>query len=354
MIPSSIRFTPDPKRFSARRAPGVRASPPIANHVEGEDAMNFSAADAYQLCNWLDTQTSFPPSAPPPGWSIVFKPEFLKGNYAVILESATDSSQLAVVILGTHDVVQMIQDIDISTAVPFENSSGVSIIDGALIAKGAMDVFDEVLKLKPLLHEQTFEDFLTSVDWTSHSVLVTGHSLGGTTASLVAPWLATLALKEAPVTAPLPAQIQAVTFAAFAGGNQELADYLNGSAQYVPNINVNDIVPYVWATTGDYEVSSIYKTFASPGPPMPHNLKHRLRDKVKQIPSGFNYIQTNEPNTFAGTILAAPSFSTCGDAKKIEDLQWTWEVGLQHNYAYCVQYIGSGCKEPSSDCPQKS
>lgn len=314
--------------------------------------MNFSATDAYQLCYWLDTQQSLPPTTPPPGWNLVFVPTFLEANYAVVLQSTSDTSQLAVVIMGTHDAVQMIQDVDISNPGPFVNSSGATIIAGAEVANGADAAFNQVLNLKPIWHKQTLQDFLTSTDWSQASVLVTGHSLGGTVASLLAPWLASVILGETSLTPPLPSQIQAVTFAAFAAGNQQFADYLNGSPQYQPNINLNDIVPYFWATTGDYPVGNIYNTFASPGPQMPPNLQTQLQQKVATIPSNFNYVQTNEPSTFTGAILAAPSFSDCNlSPTKLQEAQWNWEVSLQHNYAYCVQYIQTGCTEPSSDCP---
>ncbi|HEY2859843.1 MAG TPA: hypothetical protein VGJ21_15585 [Terracidiphilus sp.] len=316
--------------------------------------MSFSATDAYQLSYWLDTQPSFPPTTAPSGWNLAFVPAFLDGNYAVILSSASDSSQLAVVIMGTHDAVQMLQDTDIGNPGPFLNSSGDAIITGAWVANGASAAFTEVLNLKHLFQKQTLGDYLTGLNWADFSVLVTGHSLGGTVASLLGPWLASVILDQTPLQVFLPPNMQVVTFAAFAAGNQEFADYLNGSTQYQPNINVNDIVPYVWATGGEYPVSNIYNTFVEPGPLMPSSLQGQLTTKVNTIPKSFSgYVQTNEPNTFTGAILAAPSFSECNlSAAKLQEAQWNWEVSLQHNYAYCVQYIGTGCLEPSSACPE--
>ena len=323
--------------------------------------MNFNAQDAYQLCNWLDTSSDFPPSAPPPsGWSVVFAPAFSKANYAVILENTQtntqDANQLAIVIMGTHYKVQVLEDFQINKPGPFVNSSNSPIIPGAYIANGAMSAFQKILNLTPNGQTQTLEDFLESIPWltpsvSAPSVLITGHSLGGTIASIMGPWLASLILEEAPLTESLPPNIQVITFAAFAGGNLEFAEYLNNSSQYEANINVNDIVPYVWATTGDYQVNKIYTTFRAPGPPIPESFKTMLQKKVSAIPSGFNYIQTNKPNIFTGTILAAPPFSGCKPSR-IPDLQWEWELGLQHNYAYCQQYIGSGCTQPRAECPK--
>ncbi|HKF48070.1 MAG TPA: hypothetical protein VKB38_11985 [Terracidiphilus sp.] len=316
--------------------------------------MNFTANQAYELCDWLDTQPKYPPTSAPTGWKPAFVPTFFDRDYAVVLESTSDSDQLAVVIMGTHDVSQMLQDTHISDPGPFVNSSGGTIIAGAEVANGASAAFTKVLKLRQLPHLETLKEYLEhKAKSKGLNVLVAGHSLGGTTASLFAPWLASVMLKQTPLTVPLPPAIQAVTFAAFAAGNQAFATYLNGSTQYQPNINVNDIVPYVWATTGSYQVSSVYTSFASPGPPMPESLQKKLKKKVGTIPKGFNYIQTNEPSTFTGTILPAPSFSTCGlSREKLQEHQWFWEVSLQHNYAYCVQFLNSNCTLPSSDCPK--
>jgi hypothetical protein len=308
--------------------------------------MSISATDCYQLCYWLDSANDLPPSAPPPsGWSLVFAPESQNTNYAVVLKNAQTPSYLAVVIQGTHDTDQILEDFQINKPEAFVNSSGQPIISGAYIANGAAAAFSAVLGLTQ--SGQTLENFITTTGWST--VLITGHSLGGTIASLMGPWLASVVTKQAPLTQPLPTSFNVVTFAAFAAGNQEFASYLNGSSQYQANINVNDVVPYVWATTGDYKAQDILNTFASPGPPMPESLQHWLSRKVSTIPSGFNYIQTNEPNTFTGTIQKAPPFSNCKPSE-IAEKQWEWEVSLQHNYAYCVQFIGSGCTEPQSDC----
>jgi Lipase (class 3) len=308
--------------------------------------MAFSPQDAYSLCNWLDTAPSLPPPTEPPGWQTIFAPNFENGNYAVILESLANTSQLAIVIQGTKDAWQMLNDFGINSPGPFVNSSNAPIISEASIANGANTALNNVLNLQDGSGE-SFETALSGMDWSQYSVLITGHSLGGTIASLLAPWLASLILDEAPLIEPLPPQMQAVTFAAFAAGNQQFADYLNNSPGYQPNINVNDIVPHVWATGGTYSVGYIYGTFPSPGPPIPESIKIGLGVKVATIPKGFSYVQTNEPNTFAGTILAAPPFSQC-PAGQQPTLKWEWEVGLQHNYAYCVNYIGSGCSEPNS------
>ena len=307
--------------------------------------MSFSANDAYQLCYWLDTQTSLPPSTPPSGWNLVFAPAFQKNNYAVVLQSSADSSQLAIVIQGTRDAAQTIEDMEINNPVVYP------IIPNASIANGASDAFNNVLSLTVQGQSQTFQNFITSTDWSSTSVLITGHSLGGTIASIMAPWVASLILNTGTVAPPLPASIQAVTFAAFAAGNQAFVDYLNSSPQYQANINVNDVVPNVWATTGPYNVNNIYSMWASPGPQIPQGYLQTLQKKVASIPQGYQYIQTSNPTTFKGTIEAAPSFSNCKHGNP-QDLQWKWELSLQHNYAYCVQFIGTGCTEPSDKCPE--
>lgn len=313
--------------------------------------MTFTANEAYQLCYWLDTAPTLPPTAPPSGWSFHFVPAELNNNYAVILQNNADAHQFAVVIQGTHDKAQILDDLAIDSPVDFKSSMRDPIIAGARIANGADAAFANVLGLHLVGSLTTLEEILTSIPWEHSSVLITGHSLGGTIASLLAPWLAASMKKETPLKKPLPSNIQAVTFAAFAAGNQPFADYLSDSAQYQANINVNDIVPYVWATTGPYRASHIHTMFDKVHLPMPEDMKVLLKCRLAKIPQNFNYIQTSNPTTFAGTLTAAPSFSDCNQ-KDVKNLQWAWEVSLQHNYAYCVQYIGNGCQQPDAKCPK--
>jgi hypothetical protein len=318
--------------------------------------MTFSANDAYQLCYWLDTPATPPPSSPPPGWTFVFTPTFGGQNYAVVLRNNSDSNQLAIVIWGTHDWSQIKEDFKIDKPVDFA-INGNPIIAGAQIAKGANDAFQNVLELSQ--NGQTLFNFLTTITWTNlsinsmnPSVLITGHSLGGTVASIMAPWLATFILRETSLQPPLPSNLQVITFAAFAAGNSQFASYLDQSPQYQANINLNDVVPQVWATSGPYQVNNIYGMFASPGPAMPKKYQRDLKAKMSAFEnhnSGFQYVQTSNPNTFSGTIQTPPSFSAC---KNPQDCQWLWEVNVQHNYAYCVQFIQQGCTLPGDDCPE--
>jgi Lipase (class 3) len=293
---------------------------------------------------WI--QHRVPTPTDPSGWHTILCPKFGNGNYAVILESLAGTSQLAIVIQGTKDAWQMVNDFDINQPGPFVNLSGAPMISEASIANGANTALTNVLNLEDG-GGQSSGSAKSGIDWSNYSVLITGHSLGGTIASLLAPWLAFLILDQTPRTDPLPSQILAVTFAAFAAGKQQFADYLNNSSQYQPNINVNDIEPHVWATRGAYSVDYIYGTFPSPGPPIPDYIKVGLGVKVASIPKNFNYVQTNKPNTFAGTILPAPPFSQC-PAGQQPTLQWEWEVGLLPNYASGVNYSSSGCSEPNS------
>jgi hypothetical protein len=300
--------------------------------------MLVSAKDAYRLCHWLNTATNLPPNGDPSGWKLIFKPKFsgdllhLNKDYAVILQNTSDQNLLAVVVLGTHDFFQqfLLEDLDIDNPVEFVNSFKTDFIENAKIASGAGQAFLNVLGLKETDDGSTFRDFLYARDWTTQSVLITGHSLGGTLASMLAPLLAAWILKEAPLQHPLPPNMQVFTFAPFAAGNQQFADYLDGSQQYQAHINLNDVVPNVWATTGDFQVNNIYNMYSKPGPAMPQDKKDELKSIVKKIPSGFNYIQTKNPKTFTYPIQP-PNVPP--------DKQWDWEVGVQHVNAYDKQYL---------------
>lgn len=272
---------------------------------------------AYALCYWVDQGASGNPPAP---WKTVFLPVAStkqNPNFAVILQDSSNLSQYAVVIQGTKSIWDALLDFNIDQTPAF------SPVSGAQIAQGAADGLSNVLALADA-NGQTLQQSLTAIGWNTNYLFLTGHSLGGTLASLLAPWAAVnLFNQKSPIT-QLPAAIQAITFAPFAAGNQQFADFLNGQSNYQANFNANDAVPHVWATSGQYSVPNMYKLFPSPGPsPIPSKLQNYMQKKVDGIPSGFSYVQTQ------GTSFAYPSEATTS---------WLTELSYQHNNAYDAQF----------------
>jgi hypothetical protein len=269
--------------------------------------------DAWALCDWVDKDAQGPPPSP---WTIAFLPDSPKDpSFAVLLQN---SNQYALAIRGTQNGWDVVMDLDIGHTPDFPE------ISGAQVAQGALFSMDLTLKLKRKVkigHEK-LEECLKLIDWSKNSLFLTGHSLGGTVASLLAPWAAVNLFRQNEPLQQLPAGIQATTFAAFAAGNQEFATFLNNQTNYQANCNLNDVVPHVWAMQGQYSVPHIYGMW-KPAPHMPLDLKLALDLKVKRIPAGFNYVQTN---IVSFTYPVDPSLS------------WKDELAYQHNDAYIAQF----------------
>ena len=168
--------------------------------------------------------------------------------------------------------------------------------------------------------------FLQPLIVPSNQFLVTGHSLGGATTGLLAPWIAYVLNGEKPVTG-LPANISAITFAAPAIGDTNFANFLNRQSKYSANCNLNDAVPHAWCLTGHFSIPNMYQLFPQPEPhPMPSTPKQIIEGIVNQMKkNGVSYQQTNEA-----------TFSVESTPMKT----WEAELGYQHNDAYDI-YFGS-------------
>ena len=295
------------------------------SHSRKETSLDMGSSSittnaAYALCLWVDGSGAGSPPAP---WKTVFYPVKTRDNpnFAVVLQNSENTQQYALVIQGTTNIWDAILDFKINDPVSFPS------ISGAQIANGASQGMANVLGLKDGAG-QTMNQFLGSIDWSASSLFLGGHSLGGTLASLMAPWASVSLFGQKQPLAQLPPGIQAITFAPFAAGNQQFADFLNSQSNYQANFNENDAVPHVWATAGQYSVPNMYALFPAPGPsPMPQDMQKQVQDKLNGIPTGFSYVQTT------GISFAFPSEATSS---------WTAELSYQHNQAYDVQFGAGG------------
>lgn len=288
---------------------------------------SITTGGAYQICYWVDQGASGNPPAP---WTTVFYPKRIfdpqNPNFAVILQDSTNPQQYAVVVQGTKNAGDAVLDFDIDTVVNFSPIAGVQI------AQGASSGLSNVLKLKDA-KGQSLQHVLSSIDWKKNFLFLGGHSLGGTIASLLAPWAAVNLFGQQQPIAQLPSALQVITFAPFAAGNQAFANFLNSQSNYQANFNTNDAVPHVWATSGQYSVPNMYALFPSPGPsPIPSNLQAQIQKKVNGIPPGFSYVQTG------GISFTYPSAKPPAGGP---DQQWLWELSYQHNNAYDSQFGAS-------------
>ena len=110
-------------------------------------------------------------------------------NYAAVFQY-TDGTY-ALVIQGTKNRGDAIQDLDVTSQEPFPS------VEGAAIAAGTAAAMKDILSLSLSRSDasaivSTLENVLKSLPATSQ-LLISGHSLGGNVASAMAPWIALIA-----------------------------------------------------------------------------------------------------------------------------------------------------------------
>ena len=151
-------------------------------------------------------------------------------------------------------------------------------------------------------------------------LVVTGHSLGGCVASVLAPWLRS-ALAAAGVVSPMvPA-----TFAAPTAGNAGYADYLNGTYQYAPRYyNTLDVVPCAWADIP--RIKKIYDDFGL-GTPELVKLTFDGFEGAMEV-TGASYAQPAGRGPLAGTFCF--------------NFTWYQEISTQHDHRNYIAMVGGG------------
>lgn len=176
-----------------------------------------------------------------PGWTIVWNPASVNGNYAFV---ATDGYNYAIAIRGSvmdfnRDALNnwIYQDLHVAVQKKWPYTDSVS---GAKISEGTYDGWENLTAMKDIKTGQSLERFLDSTTTTATPILITGHSLGGNLATVYASWLYT----HFETASKLNEHINVITFAAPAAGNKNFAqDFDKKFPQSVRFENANDIVP---------------------------------------------------------------------------------------------------------------
>src|ERR1041384_548462 len=165
------------------------------------------------------------PTAAGGPWTLVWGPANNAGNLVFV---ALNSSKnvYAVAVRGTveDDVTgfftDILEDLDALSLVPWLYPQTVT---GAQIASGTNIALAQVIAMTDPVTDLGLLDYLRSVISGSNAqVIVTGHSLGGTLTSVVAPWIADQ-LPKAGNTGTVV--VTPYTFAAPSAGNQAFVDY---------------------------------------------------------------------------------------------------------------------------------
>ncbi|WP_406336924.1 hypothetical protein OG814_39425 [Streptomyces zaomyceticus] len=165
-------------------------------------------------------------------------------NLAYLATNTDGSNSFAVVIRGTvGNMPDLLEDLDVGTVVPLNL---VGMPSPVPVSKGAMKAFTEVVTTNTagVTLAQALTTALSQAQ-PNPTVHVTGHSLGGCIATMVAPYLQTLAWPNG------KANFELRTFAAPTAGGADFAAYVD-SLEWQANerhYNINEMVPQAWTTS---------------------------------------------------------------------------------------------------------
>lgn len=156
-----------------------------------------------------------------PGWKLAWNPEPVGGNYAF---AATNGKIYAVGIRGSllqfnWDAFQnwFYQDLNIATAKKWEYTNGFG---NARVATGSYEGWNNIAGMTDKITGQTLFAFLDSATKKETQVILTGHSLGGNLATVLASQLWQQFKNEGKERKNL----NVITFGAPAAGNQSFAE----------------------------------------------------------------------------------------------------------------------------------
>ena len=236
------------------------------------------------------------------GWEMSWGGLSVDGaNFAYIAVNAS-AQAAAVVIRGTiFTPIDLLEDLDVGTLVEFTAVPPAALTEPLLVSKGAMAAFTEVMNIvsAPANGHSTLLDWLQYLveNQNVQTIYVTGHSLGGCIASMVALFLAT---NPAYFSGTSP-HIIAYTFAAPTAGLKAFADcYDICVTKAAPNsswriYNAYDAVPNAWASLANL-VPDQGGFFPDPGPGENKDTAGLIKAFLN-TPNGNLYVQTNQGDT---------------------------------------------------------
>ena len=260
-------------------------------------------------------------------------------NFAYIASNAS-TSELAVVIRGTiFTPIDLLEDLDVGALVQFTAIPAGFSSEPLMVSQGAMVAFTEIMSMVSVAKGTTLgQELGTLTSSTTPTIYVTGHSLGGCIASMVALYLAADYLGNA-----LPG-IVAYTFAAPTAGTQAFADCYD---QYVTNgqgnagwrvYNAYDAVPTAWQTLADVE-----NFYPSPGPTANQSVTGLIKSFL-QSTNGNAYVQTNQ---HSNAVELNSGYTTNDPDSTCESVgDFLGQMGFQHANATYLSLLSDQSFEP--------
>jgi hypothetical protein len=255
-------------------------------------------------------------------WQVAWGPATYGMDLAYV--ASNGSGTYAVVVRGTllTRIEDLIQDktVDAQVDLPFTAPS----FPGAQISQGAQEVWTNISKMSASSASNqdsvSLLGFLQGLSDLS-TLIVTGHSLGGQTATVLAAWFQSSNLAGATV---LP-----LTMAAPTAGNQAFASAYSSvfdAAGAMNFANQLDVVPLLWTVAGLNSILSMYQGGPACGPLCTAAVNNTL---TALSSAGVTYVQPSAVQTLPGALYSV------GSVGAFEE-----EILHQHSALYYMFMLG--------------
>ncbi len=276
-------------------------------------------------------------SAPTAGWSLVWGPALYQYNRAFVAQE-TATGRYAVAIRGSETTFSWdtfynwLDDFEVLTQVAWPYFSAAP---DCMVSYGA---FTQLYNLcRASSGGQTLAAFLTSLP-PDAPLLVTGHSLGGNLATVLAAWVSA---QRGPDGGAPDANTVIYTFAAPSAGNAAFAQAFNARfPQSWRYWNSLDVVPHAWDTV--LEIIGIYDSI---GIPTPLSITGAVvtMEGLLAASEAYYYSAYQQPNEAGTELPGHPAVSGI-----VADI-WSWilEVAAQHGSSMYLNLLGAPPVTPS-------
>ncbi|WP_406481887.1 IPT/TIG domain-containing protein [Streptomyces sp. NBC_01615] len=285
-----------------------------------------------RIITGINAQLSDPSLATQGAWKLVWLAlSEANANMAYIARSTNGSNEFAVVARGTDaDLTDILEDLDVGTVVPFPESGSPKPI---AVSKGAMDAFKRVVNARSIASPSpnvTLAQALAAALKSAPSsprptVYLTGHSLGGCIATMLAPYLQAQTWTNQP-------QFGVITYAAPTAGVQSFVDYFDSVPWVIDERqnNAYDLVPHAWA-----DLDTTAGWYPSPGPQATEEVK-LLIGAISKRTKGNVYVQ---PGTLFPMNTGYTSLAKNLVNKTTQD--FLGQVAFQHANSTYLDLVGA-------------
>jgi triacylglycerol lipase len=267
--------------------------------------------------------TTNPSNATNGDWALVWGPAVTaidEGNLMFVTYNKS-TNQYAIAVRGTYPyfglalLVDLYEDLDVSHPHAWEYPP----IPDALVAGGTIDGLNDLTRFTS--KGLAFHNFVDSqITPSGADIFVTGHSLGGALATVLAPWLVYRLSQNNAKNRVTP-----YTYAAPTAGNAAFASFYTGlfKSSYRYH-NAIDVVPKAWA-----DLSSVKGLYPSSGPACPWELK----DTIDLVSDWLNAIKVSytQPDGAGESLPGVPVSTSDFFAEALD----------QHDHNYYLKLLGA-------------